>query len=459
MNYTVEAAQEYMSQNIEKVNSKYRQKFHMMPPIGWMNDPNGLVKYNDEYHIFYQFYPYDAKWGPMHWGHFKTSDFIRYQDLPVAIAPEDQSVESGCFSGGAIVKDNNLYLIYTRHFEADGIKLETQYSAVSEDGINFIKGINPVFDNEKLPKNLAINDFRDPNPIYYNGSYYLLVGGKDIKTNLGVIIVLKSNDLTNFEYHFYIGNIYELGDMGECPSHLKIGEYDILIFSGCNVKEKENCYRNVNSTVAVVCKIDFENKIFEQIAVKELDKGDAFYAAQNVKHEENILIGWLEMWGKDYLTEKLGHNWAGCLSIPRVLSLEGTTLLQNPIDTIKNYYKRQYTAVSGDYIDNVCDLSFKANKDFQFVLKSQNEELKISGNNGYLYVDTSKTNNLVVKNVRRTDECYDEFDVRLLLDISSVEVFVNKGKEVISFRIYMNDSKYLLDCENVNDIVVNEIEV
>lgn len=459
MIYNVENANQYISSNVEKVNSKYRQKFHMMPPVGWMNDPNGLVKFNDEYHVFYQFYPYEAKWGPMHWGHFKTFDFIKYEDLPVAIAPEDQSVESGCFSGGAIVKDNELHLIYTRHYETDEIKLETQYSAVSQDGINFVKSTKPVFDNDKLPKNLAINHFRDPNPIYVNGCYYLLVGGKDIETDLGTIVILKSNDLETFEYHFHIENIYELGDMGECPSYLKIGEYDILIFSGCNVKETGNCYLNVNSNVAVICKIDFENKLFEQITVKELDKGDAFYAAQNVKHEENIIIGWLEMWGKDYLTEKLGHNWAGCLSIPRVLSLEGTTLLQNPIDTIKNYYKCQYTAVSGDYIDNVCDLSFKANKDFKFVLKSQNEELKLYSNDGYLYVDTSKTNNLVVKNVRRTDESYEEFDIRILLDVSSVEVFVNKGKEVISFRIYMNDEKYLLDSEGVSNIVVNKIEV
>ena len=459
MNYTVKNAQEYISKNIEKVNLKYRQKFHMMPPIGWMNDPNGLVKFNGEYHIFYQFYPYDSNWGPMHWGHFKTSDFIKYQDLPVALAPEDQSVESGCFSGGAIVKDNNLHLIYTRHYEVDGFKSESQYSAVSEDGINFIKSEHAVFDNSKLPENLATNDFRDPNPVYINGTYYLFVGGKDIKKNLGVIIILKSDDLETFEYHFHIENIYEMGDMGECPSYLKIGEYDILILSGCNVAEKNNCYLNVNSNVAVICKIDFEHKTFKQIAVKELDKGDAFYAAQTVKHEDNIMIGWLEMWGKEYLTTKLGHNWAGCLSIPRVLSLEGTTLLQNPVDTIKNYYKRQYNVVDGEYIDSVCDLSFSAKRDFKFNLKSENEELKIYGKDGYLYVDTANTNNLVIKNVRRTDEAYDEFDVRVLLDVSSVEVFVNNGREVISFRIYMNDSKYLLNSENVSNVVVNEIEV
>lgn len=459
MNYTIENANEYISKNIETVNSKYRQKFHMMPPIGWMNDPNGLVKYNDEYHIFYQFYPYDSKWGPMHWGHFKSLDLIKYEDLPVALSPEDQSVESGCFSGGAIVKDDQLHLIYTRHYEVEGYKSETQYSAVSKDGINFEKGSLPVFDNQKLPKNIATNDFRDPNPICVNGTYYLFVGGKDIERNLGVIVILKSTDLKTFEYHFYIDHIYEMGDMGECPSYLKIGEYDILIFSGCNVKEKNNCYLNVNSNVAVICKIDFENKKFEQITVKELDKGDAFYAAQTIKHEDNILIGWLEMWGKDYLTDKLGHKWAGCLSIPRVLSLEGTTLLQNPIESIKNYYKRQYNPSNGDYISNVCDLSFKASKNFDFILKSQNQDLKLYAKDGYLYVDTSNSNNLVVKNIRRTDEAHDEFNIRMLLDVSSVEVFVNNGREVISFRIYLDDNKYLLNSNNVYDIVVNEIEV
>ena len=79
--YTVAKANSYILNNKDKVNPRYRLKYHFMPPIGWMNDPNGLVKYKNEYHIFYQFYPYDSVWGPMHWGHAKSIDLIHFKSI------------------------------------------------------------------------------------------------------------------------------------------------------------------------------------------------------------------------------------------------------------------------------------------------------------------------------------------------------------------------------------------
>ena len=78
MKFTIEQANSYIEQNKEKVNDLYRLKYHMIPPIGWMNDPNGLIKINETYHLFYQYYPYDSKWGPMHWGHFSSKDLIAF---------------------------------------------------------------------------------------------------------------------------------------------------------------------------------------------------------------------------------------------------------------------------------------------------------------------------------------------------------------------------------------------
>ena len=76
MNNALQKANDYIKKNKDKVNQLYRLKYHMMPPVGWMNDPNGLVFKDNQYHLFYQFYPYDSQWGPMHWGHFKSKDLI-----------------------------------------------------------------------------------------------------------------------------------------------------------------------------------------------------------------------------------------------------------------------------------------------------------------------------------------------------------------------------------------------
>ena len=69
-----------------KVNPQYRQNYHFSAPIGWINDPNGFIYYKGHYHLFYQYYPYDSRWGPMHWGHARSSDLVHWEDLPVAIS-------------------------------------------------------------------------------------------------------------------------------------------------------------------------------------------------------------------------------------------------------------------------------------------------------------------------------------------------------------------------------------
>lgn len=78
--------------------------YHLTGGVGWINDPNGFAPYRGEYHLFFQYHPYDTQWGPMHWGHAKTADFIRWEFLPAALAPEDSYDKDGCFSGGRIGK-------------------------------------------------------------------------------------------------------------------------------------------------------------------------------------------------------------------------------------------------------------------------------------------------------------------------------------------------------------------
>ncbi len=90
-------ANEFIEKNAQTVNQEYRNKFHLMAPIGWMNDPNGFVYYQEEYHLFYQYYPYDSIWGPMHWGHAKSKDLIHWEHLPVALAPGESYDKEGCF--------------------------------------------------------------------------------------------------------------------------------------------------------------------------------------------------------------------------------------------------------------------------------------------------------------------------------------------------------------------------
>ena len=448
MNYTLEKANEYIKANKSKVNKIYRLNYHMSSPVGWMNDPNGLIKFDNEYHLFYQFYPYDSKWGPMHWGHFVTNDLINYKDLDVALAP-DQLDESGCFSGGALIDDNKLKLVYTRHFEKPDFKSEKICLAESDDKINFNKK-DILFNNELLPLNYSRKDFRDPSPYKIGDKYYIFVGGQKTDSNEGIIIVLESDTLSNFKYSFSIGPIYEFGDMAECPSYHKVDGYDVLIVSGCHVKEKNNSYKNDNSSVFLVGKIDFLNKRMDILNIQECDKGDSFYAPQFIQNEEKpIIVGWLEMWGKQIPTDVLGHNWAGAFTIPRELEIKNNTVYQKPI-SLKNYYVEVENKLS-----RTSHVDIYAKGSFGVTFKASNGFFSILGNKEYVLLDTVSTNNLYNK-IRKTDHGYDEVKLELLLDNSSIELFVNDGEFVISSRIYL-DSDYDIIIDGDVELIKNNI--
>lgn len=114
MDRMTEAADRYIRENQHRVDPRYRPRFHAAPPIGWMNDPNGFFFDGEQYHLFYQHYPYEARWNDMHWGHFRSRDLVTWEDLPVALAPDMPYDKDGCFSGSALPDGKGgAHILYT----------------------------------------------------------------------------------------------------------------------------------------------------------------------------------------------------------------------------------------------------------------------------------------------------------------------------------------------------------
>jgi fructan beta-fructosidase len=150
---------------------KYRPQYHFSPEKNWSNDPNGMVYYQGEYHLFYQYNPADVVWGPMHWGHAVSKDLIHWEHLPIALEP-DQKLGM-IFSGSAVVDKNDttgffdggegLVAIYTTHLEREEGPLQQQAIAYSKDnGRSWTK-----YEGNPVIKNYGVEDFRDPKVIWH----------------------------------------------------------------------------------------------------------------------------------------------------------------------------------------------------------------------------------------------------------------------------------------------------
>ena len=137
----LEKARQYESENY--IPSGKRPAFHVTPPVGWMNDPNGFSEYQGKIHLFYQYHPYSVTWGPMHWGHQVTEDMVHWQECPVALAPDEDYDNEGCFSGSAIETDEGHVLLYTgvAKDESGTETVQNQCIAIGDGNIRLLQGI------------------------------------------------------------------------------------------------------------------------------------------------------------------------------------------------------------------------------------------------------------------------------------------------------------------------------
>ena len=150
MSEMLEKARKYEDEQGKQIKAEDRPAFHVSPYVGWMNDPNGFSYYQGEYHLFYQYNPYDTHWDSMHWGHVVSKDLLHWEYLPAALAPDEDYDKMGCFSGSAIeLDDGRQLLMYTavdHETLEDGSKRDIQTQAVAVgDGRDYVKyEKNPV---------------------------------------------------------------------------------------------------------------------------------------------------------------------------------------------------------------------------------------------------------------------------------------------------------------------------
>lgn len=338
----VEKANEFIRKKIHEVIPTYRNHYHLMAPIGWINDPNGFVYFKGEYHLFFQYYPYDSVWGPMHWGHAKSKDLVHWESLPVALAPSEEYDINGCFSGSAIEKDGKLYLIYTGHVEEGEYRREVQCLAVSEDGIHFEKYVNnPIIAEEHIDGIGNIAEFRDPKVFQHEDIYYTIVASQT-EDKRGQMLLFESIDLFEWRFKSVVAEgEANQGVMWECPDLFHLDGKDVLIFSPIEMEPLDYSYLNTSSTVVFIGEMDWETGKLAVENYHEIDYGLDFYAPQTCEgpNGERIMVAWMQMWHRTIPTHDLKHLWSGSMTLPRELHVKDNCLIQTPPKAIYDEFE------------------------------------------------------------------------------------------------------------------------
>ena len=348
---------------IERDEKMLRPKFHVTGGTGWINDPNGLVLFKGQYHAFYQYYPHDVHWGPMHWGHVASSDLLNWERLPIALCPGEEFDKNGCFSGSAIVWKDKLWVIYTGFIENEGGETirQIQCLASSEDGIVFKKhGV--VIGEDNLPSDYCPWDFRDPKIWRYNDEFWCIVATRR-KGGRGRILLYRSSDMFKWQFVNDLFGEDSLGAMIECPDYVQ--DKGLLLCGEQFQPNEGKTHLNIHTTRWYTGFINYQTGRFEAKKRGIIDYGFDFYAPQTFAYD-GAMMGWLQMWDRNIPTEKYGF--AGALTVARKLTVVDDEMRQEPI--IKGKVVKEQT-VKNEMTDNVKIgvLKIKAENLTEFSLK------------------------------------------------------------------------------------------
>lgn len=314
----------------------HKLKYHLKPEEGWVNDPNGLVFFGGYYHVFYQYCPHFEvpRMEPMHWGHARTKDFLSWEHLPIALSPDKDYDNGGCWSGTAIVKDEVLYLFYASVHNSEGLKdeIQTVSIAYSTDGINFEKyEKNPVIKN--FPET-GSRDFRDPAVAFIDGKFLLVMATGFPETKKGRLLLYESDDIFSWEYKGIMSE-WDNSKYAECPSLISLENGKVMLSASVVWWDWKHKFSVMTGR--------FEDGVFIKETEGEADRGPDRYAGQAFKDDKGrvIMISWIPGWDYNGYYKKD----VGCMSSPCEIFFSDGTLCCYPVEEIRHLLKESDEAL------------------------------------------------------------------------------------------------------------------
>lgn len=393
---------------------------------------------------------------------------IRWEQLPVALAPDEAYDINGCFSGSAIVtevdKKHSHVLFYTGVMKDDtGVVRQNQCVAVG-DGINYHKLLaNPIVGGESLPDNLSRSDFRDPKVWRDGDRLYMLAGGVD-DAGRGLVVLYECSEMDVMSGCWkYAGvlarNLGDLGGVWECPDFFELDGKHVLMVSPTGMTASGYEFHNGNNSVYMTGEFDSSRRTFVRDGgAFSIDYGTDFYAPQTtlLPDGRRIMIAWMDSWHNLYIPD--GQSWQGMMTLPRELTVKDGRLLQNPVREIEKYRSdrilcenvlisardgyaaRGLSGVSGRLIDMTVRVKGGNYREFAVeVAKDDKHHTRFVFDRTKRVLEMDRTYSGMKRDcvcIRRAlvpeaDNGVD-IEMRFVLDTQSVELFVNGGQMTMS---------------------------
>jgi len=379
-----------------------------------MNDPNGLLYYQGEYHLFYQHNPTENIWGNMSWGHAVSTDLQDWQELPVAIACTD---DVGIFSGSAVIDYTNttgfgsktnpaMVAIYTEH-KNDKSKQSQCLAFSLDNGRTFTKYEgNPVLD-------LEISEFRDPKVQWIDDQWLMTVALPDLHQ----IAFYSSPDLKEWSHLSNFGPAAEIGGCWECPDLFKVNDKWVLL-----VSLNPGGYQVGSGTQYFIGQWSGSEFFADDLTTRWLDYGRDNYAGvtfNNVQDNRKIFLGWMSNW--EYAHAFPTQPWRGAMTLPRELTLEGDKVVQRVVSE-----------------EGIPKISFSTMGGSIRISESEERFIEIGLREQKIFMDCTRawsdqavplSEEFLLQGVATDAE---EVDFQIFIDRGSIELFADGGKVVIT---------------------------
>ena len=452
-----------IEKDADMTEGRFRLGHHLMPPVGWLNDPNGLCWYKGKYHVFFQYAPFDVEGGLKFWGHYTSEDMIDWKYEGTALYPDSSYDCHGVYSGSALVDEGKLHLFFTGNVKIDGdydyINEGRETSTLhveSEDGIHF-SNKEEVIPFDKYPEEFTCH-IRDPKVWKENDKYFMVLGGR-LKGDKGAVLVYESEELKEWKLLRTITTPETFGYMWECPDYFELDGQKVLSVSPQGLKREELRFQNIYQSGYFILKQGgiTQNGAADVKDFCEWDMGFDFYAPQTFTDDQGrrILIGWMGMPDADeeYVNKTIEEGWQHCLTVPRELKMKDGKILQYPVKELDNLRKEK-TVLHDE--NSAMQIRVEVNEGFDLVLEEialTGSSFQISMGGQMIFKYENKTAEIGFPGVTgagrkvRKAKVEELRNIRFLVDTSAAEIYLNDGETVFSTRYYPDREDLLLNIQ------------